>query len=126
MHRRIAPAFLAAALLAGCAAQAVLQGKGAPALSTGIQQFEEGRYPDASKSLNSALEQGLSSTADFARAHKYLAFIQCASNRQAQCRDEFGKALDANPRMELEPNEVGHPIWGPVFRAVKSKRPAPS
>ena len=117
---------LAALLLAGCSAQpriqAAFQGKGAPALSTGIQQFEEGRYPEATKSLNSALTEGLNSTADQARAHKYLAFIHCSSNRERQCRDEFRKALSVDPALELAPAEAGHPVWGPIFRSLKAGR----
>ena len=115
-------------LLSGCAGQPtdrlaeMLHGKGAPALSEGIREFEEGRYPQAARSLNAALERGLSSTADLARAHKYLAFIHCVSNRTALCRQEFGRALDVQPGMELEPSEAGHPTWGPVFRSVKTQR----
>ena len=121
-------AVAAVLLLTSCATppasriSALFQGKGAPALSAGISEFEEGRYPEATRSLNSALEQGLNSTSDLARAHKYLAFIYCVSNRVAQCREEFSRALDANPGMELEPSEAGHPIWGPVFRSAKARR----
>ncbi len=110
-------------LAAGCASVTTLtQGKGASALGEGVSLFEEGRYPEATKSLNTALELGLSSTADLARAHKYLAFIACVTNRVAQCREEFSRALDANPSLELDPSEVRHPIWGPVFKSVKSAR----
>jgi hypothetical protein len=123
MARRLA-AVLALAVLGGCANLAIFQGKGGAALSAGIQQFEEGRYPEATRSLISALEQGLETTADLARAHKYLAFIHCASNRVQQCREEFGKALDASPSMQLDPNEAGHPVWGPAFKAAKARRPA--
>jgi Tfp pilus assembly protein PilF len=111
--------------LGACATQPVqtlMQGKGAPALSAGVAQFEQGRYAEATKSINSALQQGLSSNADQARAHKYLAFIHCVSNRMQQCRDAFGRALDANPAMELEASEAGHPTWGPVFKTVRSRR----
>ncbi len=109
-------------LLAACTSMSALtQGKGAPALSTGISQFEEGSYAEATKSLNTALELGLASTADLARAHKYLAFISCVTNRAAQCREEFARALDANPALELEPSEARHPIWGPVFRSAKAQ-----
>jgi Tfp pilus assembly protein PilF len=111
--------------LGACSTQPIqnlIQGKGAPALNAGVQQFEEGRYPDATKSINSALQLGLTSGSEQARAHKYLAFIHCVSNRMQQCRDEFGRALDASPSMELEPSEVGHPIWGPVFKAVRARR----
>jgi Tfp pilus assembly protein PilF len=115
-------------MLSACASQpvdqitALFQGKGAPSLSTGIRQFEEGRYPEATRSLNTAIEQGLSSTSDLARAHKYLAFIYCVSNRVQQCREEFVRALDSSPGMELETSEAGHPIWGPVFKSAKARR----
>ena len=37
-------------------------------------------------------------------------------------RDQFQKALDADPKFELEPAEAGHPIWGPALRSVKAER----
>lgn len=95
--------------------------KGEPALAAGIRQYEEGKYADAAESLNSSLYQGLSS-ADRVKAHKYLAFIGCVSGRPAACRREFGRALAIDPSLELSAAEAGHPIWGPVFRAVKAAR----
>ena len=127
LHRTIASLALLGMLLSGCAGQPtdrlseIFHGKGGPALSQGIREFEDGRFTEAAHSLNTALERGLSSTADLARAHKYLAFIHCVSNRIALCRQEFVRALDAQPGMELEPSESGHPTWGPVFRSVKAQ-----
>lgn len=95
--------------------------KGAPALAAGIRQYEDGKYADAAESLNSSLNQGLAS-ADRVTAHKYLAFIHCISNRPSACRQQFQRALAIEPNLELSPAEAGHPIWGPVFRAVKSGR----
>ncbi|MHB1590950.1 MAG: TssQ family T6SS-associated lipoprotein [Sulfuricella sp.] len=91
-------------------------------LSTGIKNYEDGNYKTAAKSLQSALESGLTFDSDIVRAHKYLAFIYCLSNREKQCRDEFRKALDKDNKFDLEPAEAGHPIWGPAFRAVKAER----
>lgn len=91
-------------------------------LSTGIKNYEDGNYKTAAKSLQSALESGLTFDSDTVRAHKYLAFIHCLSNREKQCRDEFRKALEKDNKFDLEPAEAGHPIWGPVFRAVKAER----
>ena len=99
----------------------VFQSKGEAALAAGLRQYEEGRYGEAAKSLQSALDLGLSAR-EQVKARKHLAFIHCVSGRERQCRDEFGKALDADPAMELEPAEAGHPIWGPVFRSVKARR----
>jgi Tfp pilus assembly protein PilF len=95
--------------------------KGEPALAVGIRQYEDGKYPEASESLHSALYQGLSS-ADRVKAHKTLAFINCVSSRPAACREEFRRALAIDPALELVAAEAGHPIWGPVFRAVKTGR----
>jgi Tfp pilus assembly protein PilF len=91
-------------------------------LSTGIMNYEDGNYKAAAKSLHSALDSGLTFDSDAARAHKYLAFIHCLSNREKQCRDEFRKALEKDNKFDLDPAEAGHPIWGPVFRAVKGER----
>ena len=95
--------------------------KGEPALATGIRQYEEGRYADAARQLQAAIGQGLSAS-DEVRAHKYLAFIHCVSDRVASCREEFRKALRIDPGMELSAAEAGHPSWGPVFRSVKAGR----
>ena len=116
-----------AALLAACASAPApiatfVQGKGSPVLEAGVKQFENGQYAEATRSLQSALDLGLNVANDRARAHKYLAFIHCASSRVAQCREQFSRALDAAPGMELEPSEVGHPVWGPAFKTVKARR----
>jgi Tfp pilus assembly protein PilF len=132
--KRVAPAALAlaAALLAGCQTEpfrsigadfkrAFGHTGGEAALTAGVQKYEEGKYPEATKELQTAIKQGLSSS-DEVRAHKYLAFIDCVSERVPACRDEFRKALRIDPGMELSAAEAGHPIWGPVFRAVKAGR----
>jgi Tfp pilus assembly protein PilF len=95
--------------------------KGAAALSTGLKQYDDGDYQPAAKSLQSALQQGLSNK-DQVIAHKHLAFIHCSQNRTGPCRDEFHKALAIDPSMELAPAEAGHPIWGPIFQNVKAGR----
>jgi len=95
--------------------------RGEASLSTGVRQYEAGNYVEASRSLQRALDLGLAA-ADQVKAHKYLAFIHCVSGRAAQCRDEFRKALDIDPSMELSAAEAGHPNWGPVFRTVKAQR----
>jgi Tfp pilus assembly protein PilF len=100
----------------------LIKGKGSPALSEGIESYDEGKYAEAQKSLLSALDQGLAFKSDQIKAHKYLAFIYCISGKDKQCRDEFKKALEINPDFELEPAEAGHPQWGPVFRSVKPKK----
>jgi Tfp pilus assembly protein PilF len=90
-------------------------------LSVGLKQYEEGQYAESLKSLQSAIHLGLGER-DRVNAHKHLAFIHCASSRERPCREEFRKALSVDPAMDLEPEEAGHPVWGPIFRSVKAGR----
>jgi len=90
-------------------------------LSSGVKNYEDGDYKSSMEALQSALDIGLSSKNDQVAAYKYLAFIHCVSGREKQCRDSFKKALDTDPNFDLKPAEVGHPVWGPVFRSVKAK-----
>lgn len=92
-------------------------------LSTGLKNYEDGNYQTAAKYLQNALNTGLTFQNDRVAAHKYLAFINCVSDREKQCREEFKKALEIDPTLELTTSEAGHPIWGPVFRALKAEQP---
>jgi Tfp pilus assembly protein PilF len=86
-----------------------------------LQQYEAGDYDASAKNFEGALRLPLTDK-ERASAHKHLAFIHCAAQRERQCRDEFRKALAADPAMDLEPAEAGHPLWGPIFRSVKAGR----
>lgn len=84
-----------------------------------LQQYDAGDYSESAKNFHGAIKAGLSDK-QLANAYKHLAFIHCAANRQKQCRDEFRKALAADPTLELEPAEAGHPVWGPIFKSLKA------
>jgi Flp pilus assembly protein TadD len=86
-------------------------------LEKGIKSYEDGQYKVATKEMQSALDLGLAARSDQAKAHRYLAFINCVSGRPNGCRDEFRKAFAADPNFDLTPAEAG---WGPVFRSVKT------
>jgi hypothetical protein len=90
-------------------------------LAAGQKQYEAGEFDSAAKSFNGALEHGLLSKNEQSTARKYLAFIACVSNREAQCRDEFRRALEIDSAFDLTPAEAGHPNWGPVYRGVKAQ-----
>ena len=92
-------------------------------LSTGLKNYEDGNYQTAARYLQNALNLGLTFKKDQVNAHKYLAFVHCVSEREKQCKEEFKKALEIDPDFELSTAEAGHPIWGPVFRGVKSEQP---
>jgi Tfp pilus assembly protein PilF len=95
--------------------------KGAQELERAVKSYEEGAYKNAARQFQAALDLGLNSKVDQATAHKYLAFITCVTGREKSCRDEFRKALDADPNFELGAAEVGHPVWGAAFRSVKAE-----
>ena len=90
-------------------------------LADGIKSYEEGDYKTALVALQKAQDPKSSSRNDQVTAHKYLAFINCVSGHEEQCRSEFRKALMINPSFDLKPAEAGHPVWGPIFRGEKAK-----
>jgi Tfp pilus assembly protein PilF len=94
--------------------------KGQRELEVAVKAYEDGEYAYAARLLQASLDSGLRGAANQTRAHKYLAFLHCAANRTQQCRDEFRKALDVDPSFDLRDDEAGHPVWGPVFRSLKT------
>jgi hypothetical protein len=96
------------------------------ALITGIRLYDEGTFDRAEASFRAALGDGLKDPHDLAVAHKYLAFIACAFNRLAECEQGFRDAIAADHGFRLTEAEIGHPIWGPVYRRVLATAPAPA
>jgi hypothetical protein len=90
-------------------------------LQTGIEAYDNGRHREAAKLLRAALASD-PSTAEQVEAYKYLAFIECSSDRRTQCREHFRRALALDPALELTPAEAGHPVWGPIFRGLKQPK----
>ncbi|MBU0593918.1 MAG: TssQ family T6SS-associated lipoprotein [Gammaproteobacteria bacterium] len=90
-------------------------------LNLGIRSYEDGQYKTAAGHLQNALGDGSLSVGDQITAHKFLAFIYCVSGEKLACRGAFKKVLALNSRFELSASEVGHPIWGPVFREVQAE-----
>jgi hypothetical protein len=88
------------------------------ALIDGIRLYEEGAFDRSEAALREALRETLASGRDRAIAFKYLAFITCAFGRPAECEESFTRAFAADPDFSLNDKEIGHPIWGPVYRRV--------
>ncbi len=101
--------------------ESMLRERAQDQLATGVKQYDAGDYDSAVKSLSASLEHGLLSKADQARARKLLAFSHCVSGREVQCRDEFRRAFEIYPDFALTPAEDGHPIWGPIYRNVRTQ-----
>lgn len=105
----------------GPSAEELLRIRAKEQLESGIKQYENGDYEGAQKSLAASLDHGQLSRTDQGVARKHLAFIHCLASREAQCRDEFRKAFEVDPAFALAPAEDGHPIWGPVYRNVRTQ-----
>jgi tetratricopeptide (TPR) repeat protein len=101
--------------------ETVLRDRAKEQLTAGVKLYEAGDYEAALKNLSGALDHGLLTKPEQATARKYLAFIHCVSNREAACRDEFRKAFEIHPDFSLSAAEDGHPIWGPVYRNVRTQ-----
>lgn len=129
---RVIPVVLASLLAAGCAAPPpppppppppvglidLMDRPGERALYEGMRAYDDAQYLNAESHLRRALDNNLRSTRDRAAAHKLIAFITCTSNRIAECEAAFRAARAADPAFALTRSELGHPLWGPVYRRV--------
>jgi tetratricopeptide (TPR) repeat protein len=91
------------------------------AFINGLRYYEEGQYERAELLLKRSLADGLKDRNDVAVAQKYLAFIACAYSRPADCEQAFRAAFVADPSFRLTDAEVGHPLWGPVYKQVAAE-----
>lgn len=94
------------------------------AFINGLRFYEEGQYERAEVMFKRSLTDGLKDPYDLAVAHKHMAFIACAYNRISDCEAAFRAAFAADPGFRLADSEVGHPVWGPVYKRVASEQPA--
>jgi len=63
----------------------------------GVTNCDDGDFTAASKDPLSAVDLGLDPKQQ-AQAHKYLAFMRCATCQQVECRNHFRQALEADPQ----------------------------
>ena len=88
----------------------------------GMRFYEDGQYERAEVMFKRALAEGLRDRNDVAAANKHLAFIACAYSRPAECESAFRAAFAADPNFMLTDAEVGHPLWGPVYKRVAAEQ----
>lgn len=98
-----------------------LRERAAEQLAAGVKQYDAGDFENAVKTLTGSLDHGLLSKSDQSRARKLIAFSHCVSGREGPCRDELRKAFEINPDFSLTAAEDGHPIWGPIYRNVRTQ-----
>jgi Tfp pilus assembly protein PilF len=137
MATRLIRLALLTALLSACAplqevakppapqvSEAQLREKAWLNFASGLSQYEAGNYDDALKSLTASLDHGVLPRSEQATARKHMAFIHCVSGRDQQCREEFRKAMEIDPKFELTTAEAGHPVWGPIYSNVRAQMTA--
>ncbi len=88
----------------------------------GMRFYEDGQYERAEVMFKRALAEGLRDRSDVAAAQKHLAFVACAYSRPAECESAFRAAFAADPGFTLTDAEVGHPLWGPVYKRVAAEQ----
>jgi len=95
------------------------------AFINGMRFYEDGQYERAEVMFKRALSDGLRDRNDVAASNKHLAFIACAYDRPAECEQAFRAAFNADPTFKLSDAEVGHPLWGPVYKRVAAELTRP-
>jgi|GEM_PF-444338 len=88
----------------------------------GMRFYEDGQYERAEVMFKRALAEGLRDGNDVAAANKHLAFVACAYSRPAECEAAFRAAFAADSNFRLTDAEVGHPLWGPVYKRVAAEQ----
>ncbi len=88
----------------------------------GMRFYEDGQHERAEVMFKRALADGLRDRNDMAAANKHLAFIACAYSRPTECESAFRAAFTADPNFKLTDAEVGHPLWGPVYKRVAAEQ----
>ena len=89
-------------------------------LKKGIDSYFKGKYDDAVTEINTALEKGLREKEDRVKAYRFLAYTHVAKEEKGEAKREFKKALELDPKMELDPVYVSPKIIE-VFKEVKGE-----
>ena len=90
-------------------------------LNDGLKKYDSGSYDEAMNNFLLALDSGMLTNAEQLNARKHMAFVHCLSSREANCKEEFEKVINLDPKFELAPAEAGHPIWGPIYRVTRTE-----
>jgi tetratricopeptide (TPR) repeat protein len=90
-------------------------------LADGMVKYDAGEYAAAHTLFVSSLAAGLKAKEDQVRAMKFTAFTLCLENKIRECRLEFVKIYDVDPKFDLTPAEAGHPSWTKTFAAAKAQ-----
>lgn len=89
-------------------------------LQNGIDLYNRGEFAASYKLLQDSPEINAAAPPIRVEAFKYLAFSSCAQNKRTSCKQAFDKLLTLQSDYELKDAEAKHPVWGPIFKQVKS------
>jgi hypothetical protein len=107
------------ALLAACASTPSPQA--ADALQQVRDEYAASRFGAVIRSVATSDALATAPTPMRVEALKLQAFSYCVTNYRELCEDSFARILQLQPSFQLAPNEVGHPQWGPAFKAAQAR-----
>lgn len=95
--------------------------EGQKILKKGIDDYFKGSYDEAISEINMAVEKGLSQKEDMLKAYRFLAYAHVARDENEEAKKAFTRALELDPKMELDPVYVSPKIIE-VFKDVKGEQ----
>jgi hypothetical protein len=123
---RFAMLMLAAAL-AACSTNRSQPEAAAPPTQAAIDglaqvrdRYQAGTYGDVIRTVATSDALATAPVDMRIEALKLQAFSYCVTGYRVLCEDDFKRILGLDPKFELSPAEVGHPVWGPAFQRAKA------
>lgn len=92
--------------------------EGQKILKKGMDDYFKGSYDETISEINMAVEKGLPQKEDMLKAYRFLAYTYVAKDEKEEAKKAFTKALELDPKMELDPVYVSPKIIE-VFKEVK-------
>ncbi len=89
-------------------------------LKKGMDSYFKGKYDEAVAEINTALEKGFKEKEDKLKAHRFLAYTYVAKEDKEEAKKQFKKALEIDPKIELDPVYVSPKIIE-VFKEAKGE-----
>jgi hypothetical protein len=116
-----------AAMLAACSTPAPKPAPPAPpsqaavdALAQVRDRYQAGAYGEVIRTVATSDALATAPTDMRVESLKLQAFSYCVTGYRVLCEDDFKRILELDPKFELSPAEVGHPVWGPAFKRAQA------
>jgi hypothetical protein len=115
-----------AVVLAACTTPPAATPSGPPsqaaldALARVRQAYLAGKYGDVIRGVATSDALAEAPAQIRVEAWKLQAFSYCVTGYRVLCEEDFARILQLDPKFELAPAEIGHPLWGPAFQQAKA------